>query len=64
MQNTTSDRTRWDRFEERPTVGLTHAFDEVEDPTEVTVFPETSPDVTTTWITIDVDHVVDLGDAV
>ena len=43
-----------------PTFDLTFRYDDVEDPVELTVFPEPSADRTTAWLTVDVDHAVPL----
>lgn len=45
-----------------PTFDLSYDVDDREDPTTVTVYPETSDGNTTCWISIDVDHAVDLAD--
>ena len=41
---------------------LVFAPDDEADPTEITVFPERAVDATTAWLTMDVDHVVDLDE--
>lgn len=51
-----------ERFIAPPSFELTYAFDDSDEPTEVTVFPADRDDVTTTWISIDFDHAVDLRD--
>lgn len=45
------------------TDALIHAFDDDDEPSELTLFPADRPG-TTAWLTIDVDHAVDLADAV
>lgn len=47
-----------------PSFELSFAVDDEEDPSEVTVFPEDGATPTTTWITMDVEHTVDLEDVV
>lgn len=41
-----------------PTFDLTYLFDDADDPTAVTVFSPDEGDVTTHWITIDVEAAV------
>lgn len=50
------------RLETAPDFELSFAVDDEDDPSEVTVFPEDGSTPTTTWITIDVEHAVDLED--
>lgn len=45
-----------------PEVELAHAFDDDADPRYVTVYPAHRTDVTTTWLTVDVEHAVDLAE--
>lgn len=46
-----------------PSFELTFAYDDPDDPATVTVYPEETEARATTWISVDVDHAVDLGDA-
>lgn len=41
-------------------VDLVHAVDDEDDPRSVTVYPRDCDELTTTWLTMDVEHVVDL----
>ena len=41
---------------------LAFVVDDPDAPTEVTIYPVTEEDVTTTWLTVDADQVVDLTD--
>lgn len=45
-----------------PLFELEYTFDDPDDPATVTVFPSDGGDITTSWITIDVAHTVDLSD--
>ena len=48
-------------LEELPRFDLSYLFDSQDEPTEVTVFPETDDfDISTNWITVDVDCAVPL----
>lgn len=62
MQDNHRDRSPREPFDDGGPVELTFAPDDEGAPTEVTVFPEHLLDVTTTWLTIDADHVVDLSE--
>lgn len=64
MQETAWNAAPREPFDGHPGVRLAFALDDEDDPTEVTVYPERCADVTTTWITVDVEHAVDLRDAV
>ena len=44
----------------RPGEELAFGVDDPDTPTEVTVYPVTAENVTTTWLTVDADHVLDL----
>lgn len=47
--------------DELPVFDLDYLFDDRDHPTEVTVFPaEDTFDISTNWITIDIDHAVPL----
>ena len=43
-------------------VDLVHALDDESAPRTVTVYPRDPDDVTTTWLTVDVEHAVDLAE--
>lgn len=45
-------------------VDLLYAVDDESDPRSVTVYPRDPDDVTTTWLTMDVEHAVDLAEMV
>lgn len=47
-------------FDELPRFDLTYLTDDDEEPSEVTVFPESGENFVSTWITIDIDHSVPL----
>ena len=60
MRDDFRDPALTEPFDDAPAAELAFAVDDADAPTEVTVYPEDDVDVTTTWLTIDVDHVVDL----
>lgn len=45
-----------------PAFALAYAFDDDDDPSEVTVFPDAAEDVVTRWLTVDKEHAVPLED--
>lgn len=45
---------------ELPSFTLEFGVDDLDEPTEVTVYDSTGPDPTTTWLSADVDTAVDL----
>lgn len=49
-------------LETKPTYSLTFAYDDPDDPSKVTIYPE-DPDDQTTWISIDAEHAVSTADA-
>lgn len=44
-----------------PALGLDHAYDDVDEPTEITLYDADAADVTATWITAAVEDTVELG---
>lgn len=46
-----------------PEFELRFQFDDVETPREVTIYPAETDAITTTWITIDIEHAIALDDA-
>lgn len=55
--------TREPALADHPEFALHYRFDDPADPTELTIYPVTDfEDITTTWLTIDAEHAVDLED--
>lgn len=59
-----SDRNSGPPKPSRAARALDLAFvpDDEDDPTEITAYPDRGVDVTTAWLTMDADHVVDLAE--
>lgn len=45
-----------------PAFDLSCAFDDKENPTQVTIYSEADDERTTRWISIDVEHAIDVAD--
>lgn len=61
MSSTNADTARNpDAF---PTFDLLYIFDDDEDPTQVTIFSEIEAELDTHWITMDVEHAIDLDES-
>lgn len=52
--------TRSAELTEFPDFDLEYLFDDQDDPTEVTIFSPGNDDITTHWLTIDVDSAVSI----
>jgi hypothetical protein len=49
---------------DRASVDLVSAVDDEADPTQLTVYSDRDDEITTHWITVDLDHAVDLAEMV
>jgi 2-phospho-L-lactate guanylyltransferase (CobY/MobA/RfbA family) len=62
MATTAPHRRLTRRAEELPRFDLDFDLDTPDDPTEVTIYSSQRAELATHWISIDVDHAVDLRD--
>lgn len=64
MSGSTSTDDTYRSREDRPTFELTARFDDAVEPSEVTVYPSTSDNPTTEWLTIDAEYALSLEETV
>jgi hypothetical protein len=60
--STPDDSVRLFESGDEQTLGLWTAYDDPEDPEEATVYWPDAPDLTTSWLTVNVDHVEPLSE--